>query len=289
MARAKSRKPIKKRARKSKRSDAEYIASAINLSALVPSLRGLKKRKKLKPAEKSRITRREKQLKGIPLSSLFPVSPNQAKYLRGQLLFPGVQAIQLRNVPPNSRVKIRGKSISVDEENGRKWLYWHLSRATVRSKRKMNSAGKKAFENQLPIELVSELAAHAFKTQRVVMVKLWAHAGIVGDPHHTLSEFVRWVNEKWNAGRYVATSPYSSDSDPTKWVNGIAILLEDEAYAKKREQALQENAHVIEEMRAKGLAAREKERKRLAAKGLLDTMGTPLPKKKRTAAKRKKK
>lgn len=277
MARRKSPPSYRKRKRKQKRSVAEYVASAKNLSSLVPSLRKLAKRKRLSPIEKARITRRERQLKGIP--DIFQVTARQAKKLKGQLLFPGVQGIQLRGVTPKAKIAFKGKNLTI-EDNGRKWIYWHLSRATVRSKRKFKAAGKQAFQHQFPIELVAELAAEAFKKLNVVQVNLWAHAGIVGDPHHTLNEFVQWVNEKWSAGRYIRTSQFGGDSDPGKWINGIAVLLEDENYARKRAEALEKNKNVLADMDRLGLKAREKERKRLASKGLLDVTGKKLPRKK---------
>lgn len=260
MARAKPPSQYRKRRKSKKRSDADYIASAKNLGSLVPSLRTLGKRKRLKPAEKSRITRREKQLKGIP--DIFPVSARQAKKLKGQLLFPGVQGIQLRGVSTSAKITFKNKNITV-KDNGRTWLYWHLSRSTVRDKRKLKQAAKQAFQQQFPIEIVADLAAHAFKTEQVVQVNLWAHAGIVGDAHHDLNEFVQWVNEKWSAGRYIRTSIHGGDSDPGKWVNGIAILLEDEAYARKRAEAIARNKNVLSDLEAEGLAYRKKEAARL--------------------------
>ncbi len=265
MARAKKPASKNKRKRKTKRSDADYILSALNLSSLVPSLKPLAKRKRLKPSEKGRITRREKQLKGIP--DIFPITARQAKQMKGQTLFSGVQAIQLRGVSKDAKISFKGKNLTVTEPSGRQWLYWHLSRATVRSKREFKQYGKKAFQQQFPIELVAELAAKAFQSLDVVQINLWAHAGIVGDPHHELKEFVAWVNEKWSAGRYIRTSTHGGDSDPGKWVNGIAILLEDKEYARKRAAALKKNKGVLAGLEAEGKAYRKKETARLKAKG----------------------
>lgn len=153
----------------------------------------------------------------------------------------------------------------------------------------MRTAGKKAFTQQFPIELVSQLAERAFKTKNVVQVNLWAHAGVVGDPHETLKEFVQWVNEKWSAGRYVRTAEQGGNSDPGKWVNGIAILLEDKEYARKRAAKIAENKGVQAEMERKGREARERERKRLSAKGLADASGKKLKKKPKTKSKSKRK
>lgn len=293
MARRKRLPQYKKRRRKAKRSDAEYIKSAINLSLLVPSLRPLAKRKKLKSVEKARITRKERILKGVP--NIFPVSRQQAKKLGNQTFATGVQGIQLRGVPENANIQFKGKDIVV-EYNGRRYLYWHLSRATVRSRRGMRDAGQSAFNQQFPIDIVAELAEKAFKTENVVQINLWAHAGIVGNPQHTVEEFIQWVNDKWSAGRYISTvtnantgNTYSTSSDPGKWVNGIAILLEDAEYAKRRKALIRKHKHVQEDLEAAGRAHRERERKRLAAKGLLDVAGTPLPKKKRKAPVKRKK
>lgn len=267
-----------KRRRKRNRSDADYVASAAKLAPLVPSLRPLAKRKKLKAAEKSAITRKENILKGVP--NIFPVSRQQARRLRGQTFATGVQGIQLRGVSPDAKIRFKGKNIYV-EDNGRKWLYWHLDRHTVRTRTGMREAGRKAFLQQFPIEQITDLAARAFKTKNVVQVNLWAHAGIVGDAHETLEQFVLWVNEKWSAGRYLRVDLQGGNSDPGKWVNGIAILLEDEEYARRRAEKLEATKNVLSDMQKLGLQARERERKRLAAKGLLDVLGTPLPKPKR--------
>jgi hypothetical protein len=103
----------------------------------------------------------------------------------------------------------------------------------------MREAGKEAFNKKFPIEKVSDLTAAAFKKYQVQQVHLWAHAGIVGDGFETVNQFVMWVNEKWNAGRYMGEQfrvggIYENPSDPGKWVNGIAILVEDAEYARKR-------------------------------------------------------
>lgn len=216
----------------------DYLASAKSLSKLVPSLKKFKSRKTLKKSEKASIRRRERQLKNIPF--LVPLTKPQAKKLgRVKLFLPGIQAVQLRNVQPGASIKIKGKDIEV-QQNGQRWIYWSLDRDTVRSRRGMREAGAKAFDKQFPIEKVSDLTAKAFATFKVQQVHLWAHAGIVGDAFEDLQQFIMWVNEKWNQGRYVSThykvsgDIYSPPSDPGKWVNGIAILVEDTAYTTRR-------------------------------------------------------
>lgn len=225
--------PRKNKKRRPKRQTADYLSSASALSILVPGLRKYRKRKTLKPSEKAAITRREKQLKNIPY--LVPVTAKQAKKLKGKLFFPGIQAIQLRNVPNTARIKIRGKDIEVIDGQFR-WIYWSLDRVTVRSRVGMRNAGKAAFDKRFPIEKVSDLTIEAFKKYNVQQVHLWAHAGIVGDAFHDTNVFIRWVNEKWSAGRYMREDDQGnhSPSDPGKWVNGIAILLENAEQTKRR-------------------------------------------------------
>jgi hypothetical protein len=231
----------KKRSRKKKqiRSDESYLVSARALSDLVPKLKKYKRRKTITRYEKSAITRREKQLKNIPF--LVPLSKDQAKKLgRKKLFAPGVRAVQLRNVAPDAKIKIKkGGDIEITSGN-QHWIYWSLDRDAVRSRVAMREAGKAAFAKQFPIEIVSELTQKAFKQFEVQQVHLWAHAGIVGDAFQDIGAFIRWVNEKWNAGRYMASKEledgriYSAPSDPGKWVNGIAILLADPEYVRRR-------------------------------------------------------
>lgn len=228
----------KKTKKKPIRSTDDYLASAKELSKIVPSLKKFKSRKTLRKSEKASIRRREKQLKNIPF--LVPVSKVQAKKLgRRKLFLPGIQAIQLRNVEAGSKIKIKGKDIEV-LQNAQHWIYWSLDRKTVRSRRGMRDAGASAFNKQFPIEKVSELTTAAFAQYEVQQVHLWAHAGIVGDAFHDVQQFVMWVNEKWNQGRYISTRHlasgdiYSEPSDPGKWVNGIAILIENPDYTRAR-------------------------------------------------------
>lgn len=233
-----SRGNVASRKKKPTRTTEDYLVSARALSGLVPSLKKFKNRKRLKKSEKASIRRREKQLKNIPF--LVPVTPKQAKKLgRRKLFLPGIQAIQLRNVSPDAKIKIKGNDVEVFQ-NGQRWIYWSLDRDVVRSRRGMHKAGADAFNKQFPIEKVSDLTAAAFRRYEVQQVHLWAHAGIVGAGFRDVEQFIMWVNEKWNQGRYVSTlhkvggDIYSNPSDPGKWVNGIAILVEDAEYTRRR-------------------------------------------------------
>ncbi|MDE2019961.1 MAG: hypothetical protein KGJ13_06485 [Patescibacteria group bacterium] len=198
-------------------------------------------------------------MRNIPF--LRPITEKQAKGIgRKKLFLPGIQAIQLRNVHPEAKVKFKGKNIEIIQD-GQRWIYWALDTDTVRSRRGMRKAGEDAFNKQFPIERVSDLAVKAFKRFNVQQVHLWAHAGIVGDAFESVEQFVMWVNEKWNQGRYISTNYlsggdiYTQPSDPGKWVNGIAILIEDSEYTKNREalknEAPQKNQKLVSPKRRK--------------------------------------
>jgi len=254
----------KKKKKKPVRTDADYLASAKALSKLVPSLKKLASRKTLtapykppKPGAKKRtreqirkaniriIKRREKQLQNIPF--LVPVTKQQAKRLgRRKLFLPGIQAIQLRNVEEGSKITITKRGDIAVQDGPQHWIYWTLDRATVRSKPGMRAAGADAFNKQFPIEKLSDLTALAFKNYNVKQVHLWAHAGIVGTGFMDVKQFIMWVNEKWQQGRYITVREnaekeiYSDPSDPGKWVNGIAILVENPEYTRKRKALIRE-------------------------------------------------
>lgn len=211
-----------------------YESQAKRLSRFVPSLKPLAKKRKFTPAEKGRISHYSKVLRHA--RNLRPVTKAQAKKFKKQLYAPGVQAIELDGTTPDAKIKVLGDDILVSQ-NGRTWVYWHLDRATVKSKSKMKSAGQRAFDMAFPIEKLADLAAKAFKQFNVVQVHLWAHSGRVGQPFDTLPEFLRWIDEKWQAGRYVAIDPNgrTNASDPEKWVNGLAILVEENGKKYKPE------------------------------------------------------
>lgn len=227
----------KRRKKKPQRPVEQYIAAARELSPLVPKLKKYRKRKTLKPHEKGAITRKEKQLKGV--TNLFPVTKKQARKIgKSKMFAPGVQAIRLRNVDPETATISINKygDISVTQA-GRKWIYWALDRETVRSRPGMRKAGTDAFGKKFPIELVSDMAKIAFDKLHVQGVSLWTHGGRADAVFDDLPAFIRWVNEKWSAGRYMHTNEYGElqdSSDPGKWVSGIAILIEDAEYTARR-------------------------------------------------------
>lgn len=234
-----SKKPRKK---KSNRTIESYLNAARDLSKIVPKLAKYRKRKTLKPAEKAAISRREKQLKGV--THLHPVTKQQARKLKKKLFLPGVRAIRLRGVPPNAKLKISKKGDVEIIYNNMRWIYWALDRDTVRSKSGMKKAGTDAFEKQFPIEKISDMATTAFNKMNVQGVSLWTHGGRSDAVFDDLPAFIRWVNEKWSAGRYMRTNQYGEmqdSTDPGLWVSGLAILIEDPEYTKRRKAANAEN------------------------------------------------
>lgn len=232
----------KSRRRKNLRTDADYVQSAKSLSSIVPALKKLKNRKRLTRNEKRRIAYREKQLKDVPY--LKPVTAQQAKRLGSKRLFKrGVRAIQLKGVTPEEKIRVNKRGDISASNADQTWIYWALPRDTVRSKRKMRTIGPAAFNKQFPIDTVAEMAIRAFKTYDVHAIYLWSHYGAVGTGHLTPEQFIMWVNEKWQHGRYVSTitnqntgSIYENPSDPGRWVNGVAILIENPEYTKRKKE-----------------------------------------------------
>jgi hypothetical protein len=206
-----------------------FVERAKKLAPFVPSLKKVSRKKRLTQAEKSEVTRYTKKLKYA--RNLHPVTKKQAKKLKGQLYAPGVQAIQLDDVSSTAKLGTIGNDLLISS-NGRTWIYWKLDKETVRSKAGMKGAGKKAFDKKFPIERIAEMAERAFKTYNVKQIHLWGHSGRVGPGFQDFGAFMLWVNEKWQAGRYIETltsaggREYENPSDPGKWINGLAIWIE---------------------------------------------------------------
>lgn len=224
----------RKKKKKQKRSEESYISSAKNLSKIVPNLKKYRKRKHLTRYEKSAITRREKQLRGV--EDLIPLTKQQAKRLRKKTFAPGIRAIRLRGVKGIPKLRVSKKGDISIKSGTVETIYWALDRETVRSRRRMREAGADAFDKLFPIEKVSDLAARAFKNLNVQQIHLWTNAGAVGDGFADLPAFIRWVNEKWQAGRYITIREAGNEqsSDPGLWINGIAIELENPEYTRAR-------------------------------------------------------
>lgn len=217
---------------KQKRTDESVLQSARAFAKFAPGLKKYRRRKTLKKFERDYIIRKEKLLR-FHTQHLIPVSKKLARELRGVKFGPGINAVEFRNTSPNATVRKVGDDLTVTS-NGRTYLYWHLDREDITPKG-MTAAARKAFaiddyeeefggeerepdHDRLPIERVAELADIAFAELKPLAVYLWAPTGRVGDGHRSLKQFTMWLAENWQTDRY---------SQQEKWVNGIAILLND--------------------------------------------------------------
>ena len=209
----------------------------------MPDLKRFKNRVTLKSSEKALITRRAKALAGVDY--LHPVSKKETKLLGKRKLFldghKGIRAIRIRGFDPaTTKLRIKkGGEIDIKQASGRHWIFWSLDREQVRSGGRMKMAARAAFNKMFPIEKVSELTKAAFKEYNVQQVQLWTHAGPVGRIFDTENQFILWVNERWQAGRYVNPGDRAFErdgSDPGEWVNGIAILIENKEYTARRNE-----------------------------------------------------
>lgn len=217
-----------------KRDLESYLESVKTLAPFIPSLKKYKKRKRLKPAEKSAIARKENILRQTytQIDHLIPVSKRKARELRNILYEPEtiiksgkrkgqtlrhhfIQAVQLRNVGHDARILKKVDQNIFVVSNGRTWVYWKLP--DVRPKA-LEKAGEAAFTapDAYDIERVIELARQAFENPTTKGIYLWAESGRVGFPMKRLSDFVRWIKED-----------YSQYANTQKWVQGIAILVAD--------------------------------------------------------------
>lgn len=199
--------------RRTKRPTQDYLASAKRLAKFAPSLKKYRRRKTLSPAEKAAIRRKENALRFA--DHLIPLNKKQYAQLRDYTPGPGIHAVQLRNTGSHTKINFVKDNMFVTS-NGRTYLYWKLSRGDVKSKSGMKTAAQKAFDMQFPVEQIAELAHKAFEELEPIAVYLWAPAGRVGQGFASLRQFLTWLYENWNTGRY---------TNQEKWVNGIAILL----------------------------------------------------------------
>lgn len=258
---------------RNKRETGSYLESAKELSRFIPSLKKYKKRKTLKPSEKSAIARKENILRDsyTQLEDLIPVTKKQARELKDLLWQPEtliktgtrkgqtsrhhfVQALRLRNVGKDTHIiKKIDRNIYV-VSNGRTWVYWKLPDTRPKT---LLKAGQQLFEefdgeepeefeerepvkpDEFDIERLIELAKQAFERPETKAVYLWAETGRVGFGMKSLSNFIHWIRQD-----------YASYAQTEKWVNGIAILIADvdekvslrefASFSKSREERIEE-------------------------------------------------
>lgn len=230
----KSRKAAKKR--KPIRTDTSYIASATALSRFVPKLKKFKNRERLNKKEKRQIAYREKKLRYVK-DNLIPVTKLQAKRLGRAIFSRDVQAVVLKDIEPGSTLKIsKHGDIEIIEPN-RHWLFWRMNRQSVKSKTLMKLAGFDAYSKTFPLELLRQLGADAFKILNVRAVQLWSKvSGAVGRMLNDYNSFERFINDKWQAGRYLRAADEGGDSDVDRWVEGLVILLETPEQSQRRRE-----------------------------------------------------
>ncbi len=214
--------------KRQKRPDQSYIDAANVLAKFVPSLRKYRRRKRLKPQQKSAIARFEKALRFA--RDLKPLTNKQAAKLKSDLYKPtveikrgpnkgkhrvvgGIQAIQLRNTSDHAAIHFVQKDMFLTS-NGRTWIYWKIDRFKTSDMAKAGTVAFKQIRQAFPIEMISELAEHAFKKVSTKEVYLWAESGRVGEGFKSLQTFMEWVYES-----------YGGYNEPEKWVRGIAIRL----------------------------------------------------------------
>jgi hypothetical protein len=257
---------------RAKRSTADYLASARKNSIFAPSLRKYKRRKKLKPAEKGAITRKENALKGS--YNLKPLTKKQARKMRDVLYAPGVAAIQLSNTGEEVKIHVTEDKNMFVTTNGRTWVYWHLSelkrieydqlldegyseeeaRELVGEEQQgvMVEAGKKVFTSIIreafPVEKIIRLAEKAFKKPHVHMIGLWTNKGRVGEGFRTFDEFKQWV-----------FADFSTYANVEKWVNGVAILIAERGERINQNVWSTRTVRQVEADRTKRLSERRKQ------------------------------
>lgn len=236
-----------------KRETESYLESIQILAPFIPSFKKYKKRKRLKPAEKSYIARIENILKQnyTQINDLKPVSRSELKYSKDILYEPEtiiktgrrkgqkirhhfLRAQLMRNVGDDFKMKHFIKDMWIATDHGRTWIYWKLP--DVRSP-SMREAAKTAFsmqeraeefneaeEDDIPvvqpegydIDAVIELAREAFEIPSAKGVYLWADKGRVGDVQTSFRQFVYWITHRYEKYQRVE-----------EWVKGLAILIAD--------------------------------------------------------------
>jgi hypothetical protein len=216
---------------RTRRDTAEYLSSANALASILPQFSKFKKRKTLKPWEKSWIARTENIYKFT--HDLRPVTKKEAREFPELLYKPvttikkgpragqarhhaPIRAVQMTNVGDDFKILGRaGPDLYVIQSNSRIWVYWRLSDTHVRT---LREAGEEAFDDPYTyeIEAVIELAKQAFARPETKAVYLWAEQGRVGAPMPSLNQFIRWIADD-----------YSRYENTDRWVRGICILVGD--------------------------------------------------------------
>lgn len=196
----------KTKQRKAKKSLGDYLKSATNNAALVPSLKKYKRRKQLKPQEKAAITRAAKNIAKVSRgATLVPLTKSQVKALGpGKAAMPGrgIRAIGLRSgVIKDAKISVRKGQVLVRQKGKKHKRIWHFI-PTAPDINDIEPVLKKWFRSGK-----GQVSAHPYTTM-----------GHVQEGYPTLAQAI--------AGFAEFITRYSL-ADPTgfaKWFEGVAIL-----------------------------------------------------------------
>jgi len=242
---------------RARRPDADLIASAKEMARYVPSLRPLKKRKRLKKWERSKITRYERALKGS--YNLEPLTAKQARALRDVVYtgnieikrgprkgqhreVRGIAAIQLANTGEKVKINVTENRDMFITTNGRTWVYWQL-----------DQLGEKEYEQYLDECYDEDEARELIQEDNTATVREAGKRAFTGSVREAfpVEKIVRLAEKAfkkpavrmiglWTSKGRVGEgfhnfdefkqwirASYSTYANVEKWVNGIAILIAD--------------------------------------------------------------
>jgi hypothetical protein len=182
-----------------KREKQAYAKRARTLAKFVPGLKEYSSAAKITPKAEKEIRRRERQLKHV--YNLRPVTAAQARgTFKGKLFAPGVRAVQMSEFESGSKFRA-GKKGTTIISNGRTWLLIPMP-INWRSKKEAIKAGSNAF--RFPLETVIAQAEIAFHKYKPIGISLWAKQGRISRIHGDIEDFVLWINQHWQAGKYLS-------------------------------------------------------------------------------------
>ena len=79
--------------------------------------------------------------------------------------------------------------------------------------------------------MVADLADKAFKELNVEAVTIWTHAGRSDETFSSFRQFMLWVSQHWQSGKYIRHDPVTGlvqdETDPGKWISGLAIMVKE--------------------------------------------------------------
>jgi hypothetical protein len=231
VASAKKSKKSGKKRRKT-RPESDYINSAKRLAAFVPSLKKYKRRKRLKPQEKSAIARREKQLHYFT-TRLAPLSKKDARIAKRKGEIFSVQE-KIKSGKKKGQYRTVYGFSAVDTGT---LSYGTKARYDKNKNLILSTPQKDVWEfRSLPggafdIADLIALAEEAFADPEMIQFHLWTVKGIAGQRYKTLKRFIFDTSDEGGAWR-IAGSDISATNDPSQWIKGIAVLISERGIKK---------------------------------------------------------